>query len=453
MSNKNIFTTQAKTLLVEQVYYSPVAIVPPSSRNAQTIYTFLSKVDAWQDDNNVPSPTADERYVKQTFKNMFAAKLVKVSDMSPIIPRIDWLSGTMYDYYRDDIDMLELNENGDLIYNFYVKNRYDQVFKCLWNNNGGVSTSEPYFEPGSYGTNNIFQGGDGYKWKFIYTVDFGLKVNFMDDAWMPIPVGANTPNPLQTSAGAGSIDVINVINSGSGYDPANAIVSISVTGDGYGATARANVSNGHINDIVVTSPGSNYTFAEVVITSALGANAVAIAPASPIGGHGYDPVSELGCRHIMITSQFDGSEGNVLPTDNDFHQVGLLVNPTTISAFPYPANGEIYRTTTDIIVAPGFGAYTGDEFVYQGTLANPTFTASVLSFNTSTNVLYLINTTGIITTNAPIFGSSSKTTRTVLSYSTPDFAPFSGYMMVIENRSAVQRSVDGIEQFRFVLGF
>ena len=453
MSNKNIFTTQAKTLLVEQVYYSPVAIVPPSSRNAQTIYTFLSKVDAWQDDNNVPSPTADERYVKQTFKNMFAAKLVKVSDMSPIIPRINWVSGTTYDYYRDDVDMLELNENGDLIYNFYVKNRYDQVFKCLWNNNGGVSTSEPYFEPGSYGTNNIFQGGDGYKWKFIYTVDFGLKVNFMDDAWMPIPVGANTPNPLQTSAGAGSIDVINVINSGSGYDPANAIVSISVTGDGYGATARANVSNGHINDIVVTSPGSNYTFAEVVITSALGANAVAIAPASPIGGHGYDPVSELGCRHIMITSQFDGSEGNVLPTDNDFHQVGLLVNPTTISAFPYPANGEIYRTTTDIIVAPGFGAYTGDEFVYQGTLANPTFTASVLSFNTSTNVLYLINTTGIITTNAPIFGSSSKTTRTVLSYSTPDFAPFSGYMMVIENRSAVQRSVDGIEQFRFVLGF
>ena len=453
MSNKNIFTTQAKTLLVEQVYYSPVAIVPPSSRNAQTIYAFLSKVDAWPNDNNVPSPTADERYVKQTFKNMFAAKLVKVSDMSPIIPRINWVSGTTYDYYRDDVDMLELNENGDLIYNFYVKNRYDQVFKCLWNNNGGVSTSEPYFEPGSYGTNNIFQGGDGYKWKFIYTVDFGLKVNFMDDAWMPIPVGANTPNPLQTSAGAGSIDVINVINSGSGYDPANAIVSISVTGDGYGATARANVSNGHINDIVVTSPGSNYTFAEVVITSALGANAVAIAPASPIGGHGYDPVSELGCRHIMITSQFDGSEGNVLPTDNDFHQVGLLVNPTTISAFPYPANGEIYRTTTDIIVAPGFGAYTGDEFVYQGTLANPTFTASVLSFNTSTNVLYLINTTGIITTNAPIFGSSSKTTRTVLSYSTPDFAPFSGYMMVIENRSAVQRSVDGIEQFRFVLGF
>jgi hypothetical protein len=453
MSNKNIFTTQAKTLLVEQVYYSPVAIVPPSSRNAQTIYAFLSKVDAWPNDNNVPSPTADERYVKQTFKNMFVAKLVKVSDMSPIIPRINWVSGTTYDYYRDDVDMLELNENGDLIYNFYVKNRYDQVFKCLWNNNGGVSTSEPYFEPGSYGTNNIFQGGDGYKWKFIYTVDFGLKVNFMDDAWMPIPVGANTPNPLQTSAGAGSIDVINVINSGSGYDPANAIVSISVTGDGYGATARANVSNGHINDIVVTSPGSNYTFAEVVITSALGANAVAIAPASPIGGHGYDPVSELGCRHIMITSQFDGSEGNVLPTDNDFHQVGLLVNPTTISAFPYPANGEIYRTTTDIIVAPGFGAYTGDEFVYQGTLANPTFTASVLSFNTSTNVLYLINTTGIITTNAPIFGSSSKTTRTVLSYSTPDFAPFSGYMMVIENRSAVQRSVDGIEQFRFVLGF
>ena len=94
------------------------------------------------------------------------------------------------------------------------------------------------------------------------------------------------------------------------------------------------------------------------------------------------------------------------------------------------------------------------EFVYQGaSIEEATFLARVLYFNTASNVLYLINTTGFITTNAPIFGSSSKTTRTLLTYSTPQFIPFSGYMILIENRSAVQRSVDGIEQFRFVLGF
>lgn len=454
MANKNILTTASKTLLTEQVYFSPVAVVPPQEYNAQTIFTFLSKVEPWTDDQDIPTPTSDQKYVKQVFKNMFVAKKVKTSDISPVVPRFDWNSGTIYDYYRDDVDMAEIDSGGNLIYSFYVKNRYDQVFKCLWNNNGGASTQEPYFEPGSYNTNNIFQGTDGYKWKYIYTVDFGLKVKFMDDTWLPVPIGINTPNPLQTSAGAGSIDVINIINPGSEYDAANAIVTVSIVGDGTGATAVANVSGGGIADIIVTSPGTNYSYANVSITSALGSGAVAISPVSPVGGHGFDPVSELGCRHVMITTEFNATENGVLPTNIDYHQVGLMVNPTTISDYPIPANGEIYRTTTDIIVAPGFGVYVSDEFVYQGlSLENSTFSARVLAFNTSTNLLYLINTKGTITTNAPIFGNDSKTTRTALSYSTSNLAPFSGYMILIENRSAIQRSDDGIEQFRFVLGF
>jgi hypothetical protein len=276
----------------------------------------------------------------------------------------------------------------------------------------------------------------------------------MDDTWIPIPVGANTPNPLQTSAGAGSIDVINVTNTGSGYDPANALVSIVITGDGTGATATADVVDGQLVDVIVTSPGSNYTYANVSVSSALGSNATLIAPVSPVGGHGFDPISELGSRHVMITAEFNSSEDGVLPTDIDFHQVGLLVNPTTISNYPDPADGEIYRTTLDVVVAPGFNAYTPDEYVFQGnSLEEATFSGRVLSFNTSTNVLYLINTTGTISTNSPIFGDTSKTTRTLLTYTSSNFAPYSGYMIMIENRSAVQRSSDGIEQFRFVLGY
>ncbi len=454
MANKNILTTTARTLMVEQVYFSPVSVVPPNNYNAQTIYTFLSKVEPWTDPDNIPEPTSDEKYKKQVFKNMFVAKKVKSSDISPIIPRVNWTSGFVYDYYRDDIDMTAVDVGGNLIYTFYVKNRYDQVFKCLWNNNGGASTQEPYFEPGSYNTNNIFQSTDGYKWKYIYTIDLGLKVKFMDDTWIPVPIGANTPNPLQTSAGAGSIDVINVTNVGSGYDPANALVTITITGDGTGANATSNVVNGQLVDVIVTSPGTNYTYANVSITSALGSNASVIAPVSPVGGHGFDPISELGCRHVMITTEFNNTENGVLPVDIDYHQVGLLVNPTTYGSYPAPANSEIYRTTTDLIVAPGFGAFVADEYIFQGnTLEDSTFSARVLTFNTSTNVLYLINTTGTLTLNAPVFGDTSKTTRTLLSYSTPSLAPLSGYMMLIENRSTVQRSADGIEQFRFVLGY
>jgi hypothetical protein len=454
MANKNILTTAAKTLMVEQVYFSPVAVVPPSNTSTETIYAFLSKIESWNNDEDIPAPTSDQKYIKQVFKNMFVAKRVKSSDISPVIYRVDWQPNQIYDYYRDDVDMSAVDDNGNLLYTYYVKNRYDQVFKCLWNNNDNSSSVEPYFEPGSYNTNNIFQSGDGYKWKYIYTIDLGLKVKFMDDTWIPIPVGANTPNPLQTTAGAGSIDVINVTDTGSGYDPANALVSIVITGDGTGASASANVVNGQVVDVIVTSPGSNYTYANVSVSSALGSNATLIAPVSPVGGHGFDPISELGSRHVMITSEFSNSEGGVLPTDIDFHQIGLLVNPTTMSNFPDPANAEIYRTTTDVVVAPGFGSYTPDEYVFQGnSLEEATFIGRVLSFNTSTNVLYLINTTGTISTNSPIFGDTSKTTRTLLTYTSSNFAPYSGYMIMIENRSAVQRSSDGIEQFRFVLGY
>jgi len=466
MSNKNTITYGAKVSQIEQVYYGPVSVIPPSTTiPVTTTYCFLSKAEPWEDDLNPPVPNSDQKAIKQIFKNMFVAKKIKSNDISPVIERIDWSNGTIYDIYRDDIDVLEKDVNGYVRYHFYVKNSYDQVFKCLWNNNDDESTDEPYFEPGSYDTNNIFKGSDGYKWKYIYTIDPGKKVKFMDSEWMPVPVGANTPNPLVTSAGAGSIDSINVINGGSGYDPGNSVITVVVTGDGTGAAAVADISGGVIQDILITNPGTNYTYTEAHISSTTGSGAVLQANSSPIGGHGFDPISELGCAHVMYTCEFNGDEDGAIPTDIDFHQLGLLINPTTQSRYldakndlsptPYPANGDIYRTTTDVIVAPGFGEYESDEFVYQGglTIETATFTARVLSFDTSSNVVKLINISGSPITNAPLFSNTSKTTRTLLTTSEPNFTIHSGYISFIENRTGVTRSADGIEQIRFVLGY
>jgi hypothetical protein len=456
MANNNLLTSAAKLSEVEQVYYSPVSVLPnqPTIPIA-SIYCFLAKVDSWPDNNNPPTPTQDQLSVKNVFKNIFVAKLLTTNDISPVIERINWTSGTIYNYYRDDIDMLATDSNGYLINKFYIINQYNQVFKCLWNANGNPSTSEPYFEPGSYGTNNIYQGADGYKWKFMYTVDTGSAVKFMDANWIPVPVGANTPNPTLTTAGAGSIDVINVISGGSGYDPANAIINITVTGDGTGATGTANVNaNGAITDIIVTNPGGNYTYSNVSITSSLGSGAYVIGPTSPIGGHSFDPPSELGVIRVMLVSEFNGTEGGKIPTDITYYQSGLVINPTTNSLNPYPANGSIYKTTTDLIVAAGFGQYVSDEIIWQGsTFETASFTGTVLSFDVANNVASLINTKGTPTINAPVFGQESSTTRTLLSYNLPDFILYSGYMSYIENKSGITRSPDGIEQIKIVLGY
>jgi hypothetical protein len=459
MTNQTLLTYAAKVSQIEQIYYSPVIILPSEPDVPfSSIYAFLSKVDPWPLDANsnpiIPQPTQDQLSIKQTFKNMFVVKNITSNDISPVIPRISWTTGTIYTDYRDDRDMFALNEDGSLMYQFYIINQYDQVFKCLWNNNDQESTVEPYFEPGNYGTNNIFQGEDGYKWKFMFTVDTGTAVKFMDSNWIPVPVGQNTPDPGVNSAGAGNIDVINVISGGSNYDEANAVININVTGDGLGANAVANVVNGQIVDIIVNNPGGNYTYSNVTITSDQGSGAYAIAPTSPVGGHGHDPVSELGASRIMITSEFNGSEGGIIPTDITYYQTGFIVNPTSLSSNHYPANGSIYSTTTDLIVAPGFGQYASDEIIWQGpTYDTKTFFGTVLSFDTANNVAKLINTTGTPANNAPVFGRSTSTTRTLLSYNNPNFVILSGYLSYVENRVGVTRSPDGIEQIKIVLGY
>lgn len=468
MANKSLLTYNAQVSAVEQAYYFPSAVLPYATDiNLGTLYCFLASTLPWEDDNNPPAPTQDQKYIKQVFKNIFATKRITSGDISPVVERINWATGTVYDYYTDDVDMTARDENGFLYKKFYVKNRYDQVFKCLWNNNGGVVSDEPYFEPGTYSTNNIYAGTDGYKWKYIYTIDTGLKVKFMDQDWIPIPIGANTPNPEISSAGAGSIDVINVLDGGTGYDAGNSVIKVTIVGDGTNAEASlslSQISGGVITDVTVTNPGKNYTYANVVITgtaangSSMGAGVVAIAPTSPVGGHGFDPVSELGCAHVMFAVEFIRDEGGLIPTDNNYYQVGLISNPTTKENPTAPANSSIYRTTTDLTVSPGFGTYTDDEYVFQvatpgDSISNATFKATVLSFNTSTNVVKLINMVGTPVINAPLYGNSSGTTRTLLSVDSPTYSLLSGYMTYIENRSGVQRSPDGIEQYKFVLGY
>ena len=465
MANQTLLTYGFDASQIKQDYYAPSLVLSGTTSPTEAIYCFLSQVIPWTDDNNPDVPLQTQKYLKNVYKSMFVAKKISTNNIIPVAQRIDWSANTNYSYYRDDVDMFaRSNTTGLLVKNFYVKNRYDQVFKCLANNNGGLSNTEPFFQPGTYNTNQVFTSGvDGYKWKYVYTIDIGTKTKFMDSDWIPVPVGSQTPNAT-TTAGTGNIDAIILTNGGTKYEPSN--TTITITGDGSGATANLTFSSGVITDVNIFNPGSNYTYANVSITSAntQASNAVAYAPVSPVGGHGYDPVSELGCNHIMYITEFNSTETlngvDYIPIDIDYRQVGLLINPMSSDTYPAFANGSIYDLSTQITVASGFGVYTPDETVVQidinpnnTTYGQVVFTATVLSFNTSTNVIKLINTSGTITTSASIQGQTSGTTRTLLASTTPKFMKFSGYIAYIQNRSAVQRSADGIEQFKFVLGY
>lgn len=485
--NLNILTYQSKVVYVEQEYYTPTVIIPATGRPISLPYAFFSKVDPWPLDATTNSelpaqPTQDQKYLKSVYKNIFFVKQILSGDISPVIERIDWTSGTQYSYYQDNIDMMELNVNGLLVNQFYVRNIYNQIFKCLWNASGAPSTVMPYFQPGNYGTNGIFVGADNYKWHYMFTIATGDQVNFMDSSWIPVRITTGDSattilNPLASNpntgipAGSGDIEVINITNGGSGYNTSN-VITVTITGDGTAANGApftsasavvtaSQIVAGAITDITITDAGRNYTYANVTITSDSGSGATAVVPVSPVGGHGFDPISELGCHHIMMTVELKGDENGNLPTNIDYAQVGILINPLAHSTYPYAANGVSYNTSTPITVASGAGSYSNDEVVQQvdPVTGKLLFSGTVLNFSyslsTLTNVVQLINTTGTPTLNLGLTGTSgcSRTVINVPNDTTPDFIRYSGYIAYIENRASVQRSIDGIEQFKFVLGY
>ena len=107
MANKSLITNGAKVNQVEQMYYSPVAVVPPLTQvPLGTLYCFLSRVDPWTNDLDPPMPLEDVRSLKSVFKNMFVARQITSNDISPVIERKDWESGAVYDYHSEVFRLL-----------------------------------------------------------------------------------------------------------------------------------------------------------------------------------------------------------------------------------------------------------------------------------------------------------------------------------------------------------
>ena len=458
--NPSLLTYSSKLYEVLQYYYAPSSTAEEFLDVPNSLYAFIGRITPWP--NNPPVPTQDQYSIKDTFKNIIAVKKITSADISPVVPRRNWTSGTVYDYYNDRENMFTLNSDNIISKNFYVKNIYDQVFICLWNNRGAESTVEPQLSPGTFDSTFLVKTGDGYKWKFLYSIDAGAKQKFLDENWMPVPAGKYVPNPALNDVGAGQIDVINITTIGQGYQSGG--VDITITGDGTGATAVPVVNTaGFLTDVTMTNTGSGYTFANTIITSLPGyptpnVTAVAITPVSPVAGHGLDPISDLGCNSVMVTMEFTQNENGNIPTDITFYQLGLILDPSSKQTTPGYAFGDIYDVSQRFTVSPGTGSFVSGQTVYQGpSLAFATFTAQVVSFDATNNILRVINTSGTPTVSDAIVqdasGPVNVAVRTLLNISESDFILYSGYMTYIENRTAIQRSPDGTEQFRLVLSF
>lgn len=348
--------------------------------------------------------------------------------------------------------------------NFYVRNSKDQVFKCLYNADVN-STIQPEIDiDGQLPENPYILTGDGYKWKYLYTIPYGLKQKFFTTNWMP----AVKDNTVVAGSLDGRIDIINILDGGSGYytigqsGNSNTLPIISVVGDGTGANVTAKVESGVITDLNILSGGSGYTTAEIIVTDTDqdpdGTDAVFDVTIGPPRGHGADPARELGCYSLMITVELNEQESGKIPVssssgDFDFRQISVIRDPLLSTG--YYANGSVYTAATIYTVTdPGVTNFTNDETVYVGsTLGSATFTGTVVYWDSSNNLLYLNNLDGTTQSGQSISGVTSGAVATILSKSNSEMQLFTGDLLYIENRSKIIRDIDQSEQIRIILSF
>jgi hypothetical protein len=350
--------------------------------------------------------------------------------------------------------------------NFYVRNSYDQVFVCLDNNFNALSTDMPKISlGGQLPTDPYITAADGYRWKYLYTISGGMKQSFLTSEWMPVV----TETAVAIGAVDGSLNLIRILNGGTGYNNTAASFSapiIVVTGDGTGANLTAQVdANGTIYGVNILNAGTGYTKANISVNvGSSGANANLQAVIGPPGGWGTNAAMQLGATTAMFSVNFTDTESGTLPTVDaignyfKYRQLSLIQSPYLLAGGT--ANGTNYDMTTKVTVSANT-PFAMNDIVYQsptGLYANATFSATVVYFDNSTNQLHLNNLNGSFVTLSPIYGTHAintapYTTVTAFSSTNPLVKTFSGDLLYVENRAPITRSPGQAENIKLIISF
>jgi len=419
-----------------------------------------------------------------TFDDLLAVKKITTSDTSFVIPRRNWTTSTVYDYYRHDYGnritgtttTQTANSGATTLFDatFYVLTTARNVYKCLDNNGNAASTTEPT------GTStSILSTADGYKWKYMYTLSASQQSNFLSTDFMAV----ETNSTVSSAAVDGAISVVKIKSGGSGGTNGS-FTNIPIRGDGTGGVISATVSGGIVTSVTVTTAGTGYTIAYVRNADIVTAGATSLSGAeidviiSPKGGHGFDAVKELGGFFVMLNVSLEGTESTNtgdFTAENDFRRIVLIRNPLSGGV---AASTTTLRGTKAIRFAasPAPGTFTVDEKITQTTTGA---IGKVVEYDAANRILHYIQTrfndeglsslgnrTAFSGANV-ITGATSGATGTpsATASETADQITFtSGYkdteldrhkgdVLYIENRAPITRASDQTENIKLVIEF
>lgn len=463
--------------------------------SASSTYVFIGRSHPWPTDTSPPTPVNGTSETVDAWSDMTALKKVGSADVTHGLTRYDWTSGVTYDEYAHDISATNTSSGSNatslFASKFYVMTDEYHVYKCLRTGRatGGATVASTVKPVGTSATDLVLTNDTGatqygYIWKYMYTVTASDTVKFVTNDFIPVKtIGAKaeidgTSGALGTTAtndGSSQWDVedqaVNggvhhaiVTAKGSGYTNGDgAYENVHIVGDGSGGRATVHVSGNQVTHVTITAPGTGYRNAQIIIattTSGLsgigsGSGAVVKCIISPQIGHGADPVQELGGNHVIVNSRLEFGEGSGdFPTDNDFRRIGLVQDP--------------FSTGTTVATAPTMAAF------HQMTLSDASdFSVDDIIRSAGTDAAGVANSrivskTGNVVSHIPIadvaggftnfaatnnvfLGSSNKGTVSSVNAAFPEVVKHSGQILYVENRGAVTRAADQIEDIKLII--
>ena len=414
------------------------------------IYFTFGKPTAWANDAAPDVANSSVTVFNDVWKNMIGAKLLTGNEVKHVIPRNTWAANTAYDAYDHCECSLNLFDSNT---HFYVVTSSWNVYKCLDNNNAANSTVMPT----QIFTDKAIEEIDGYVWRYMYTVSSEDQLRYTTPSYIPVQYITEDNGSLQWSvqenAVSGALESVQVTANGSYTNASN--ITITITGDGTGATAapRVNVTSNTLTNIIITAKGSGYTYANVAITTTdSGANGAARAIISPPGGHGKNALRELGGSRLILNPKLNQTESGYFPVSNQFRQITLMQNPYERDGTTLAAN-TLYTQYTTAILDTATSQYNDDEYVYQGSsLSAASFSGIVENWDSGNNTIRLTNISGTLQADV-LVGANSGTARFVQSITANKLAPYTGSFLYIDNIVPITRAADQSEDFKITMKF
>ena len=380
-----------------------------SSGNSYYSFIGLPNPADFQSDWDISPPSPKDSFSDENeyWDTMLAMKKINSDDVRQVIIRRLWTSGTTYDYYRNDYTVSNTAKisGATNLYgaSYYVLNSDYRVYECLQNGtdpdnvNGRPSLDEPTFtdlEPRSAGSS-----GDGYIWKYLYTIKPSDIIKFESTDFIPVPQNWNNNTndaAVRGNAIDGSIKIVTITNRGVGLGTANrTYTQVPIKGDGSGAEATIVINNdSKVDTISISNQGSGYTYGSVDLIAG-GVPTGTTRPVfeviiSPEGGHGSDIYRELGAYNVLLYSRIENDNENPdFITGNQIARVGIVENPQNYGSSAVLTRDKASAVGALVLTGTGYSTatFTADAYFTQTIATGSTAVGRVVSYDQTTGVL------------------------------------------------------------------